>query len=196
MRRQQGPSPAPHQLLLRTLAGTRLPGERMIPMFKFFLPPGHLPPLLLRDNNHHGDSHLGPVSPFSPLSLLLPTLDSLTPKWRFGSPSESSSFESAATAERRPLSVTERGETRRHGEGTAMSRQLNRYKIPGDRSLDAHRTKCLHCLHSIYISNTKQVEFITLGAFKHKIDNLLKYNRFIRMSISSVCLLRRLPSYV
>lgn len=63
MRRQQGPSPAPHPLLSRTLAGTRLPGERMIPMFKFFLPPGHLPPLLLRDNNRHGDSHLGPRVP-------------------------------------------------------------------------------------------------------------------------------------
>lgn len=140
MRRQQGPPPAPHQLLLRTLAGTRLPGERMIPMFKFFLPPGHLPPLLLRDNNPHGDSHLGPVSPFSSLSPLLPTLGSLTPKWRFGSPSESSSFESAATAERRPLSVTERGETRRHGEDTAMSRQFNQSQIQGQRPLDAIET--------------------------------------------------------
>lgn len=144
MRRQQGPSPAPHPLLLRTLAGTRSPGERMIPMFKFFLPPGHLPPLLLRDNNRHGDSHLGPVSPLASLSPLLPTLGSLTPKWRFGSPSESPSFESAAAAERRPLSVTERGETRRHGEGTAMSRRLNRARISGDPLLGAHKTKRAH----------------------------------------------------
>ena len=41
------------------------------------------------------------------------------------------SFESAATAERRPLSVTERAETRRHGEGTARSRRFNQSQIKG-----------------------------------------------------------------
>lgn len=43
------------------------------------------------------------------------------------------SFESAATAERRPLSVTERAGTRRHG-GTAKSRRFNQSQREG-RSL-------------------------------------------------------------
>lgn len=41
------------------------------------------------------------------------------------------SFESAATAERRPLSVTERAETRRHGEYTARSRRFNQTQREG-----------------------------------------------------------------
>lgn len=46
------------------------------------------------------------------------------------------SFESAATAERRPLSVTERAETRRHGEGTARSRRSNQSQITGRSPID------------------------------------------------------------
>lgn len=46
------------------------------------------------------------------------------------------SFESAAAAERRPLSVTERAETRRHGEGTARSRRSNQSQIKGSSSID------------------------------------------------------------
>lgn len=70
-------------------------------------------------------------APCPPIRLypLLPTLGSLTPKWRFRAPSESVSFESAATAERRPLSLTESAQTRRHGEGTARSRQANQMQI-------------------------------------------------------------------
>lgn len=86
-------------------------------------------PLLLRHNNHCGVSHLSPVSPLRSLSSLLPTLGSVAPKWRFEAPSESVSFESAAAAERRPLSVTERAETRRHGQVTARSRRFNQYQI-------------------------------------------------------------------
>lgn len=81
--------------------------------------------MLLRHNNHLRVSHLGPVSPFSRLTSLLATLGSQTPKWRVEATSESVSFESTATAERRPLSVTEREETRRHGEDTARSRRFN-----------------------------------------------------------------------
>lgn len=47
------------------------------------------------------------------------------------------SFESAATAERRPLSLTERAETRRHGEGTARSRHFNQAQIQGRSRVDA-----------------------------------------------------------
>lgn len=46
------------------------------------------------------------------------------------------SFESAATAERRPLSLTERAETRRHGEGTARSRHFNQAQIQGRSPVD------------------------------------------------------------
>lgn len=89
------------------------------------------------------DSHLGPVSPLPSLPTLLPTRDSVTPKWRFEAPSESVSFESAATAERRPLSDTERAETRRHGEGTATSRPLN--QLPREERPARRRFLVLGC---------------------------------------------------
>lgn len=106
------------------------------PCFNSFFLPAIFPSLLLRHNNHDGDSHLGPVSPYPSLSSLLPTLGSLTPKWRFEAPSESVSFESAATAERRPLSLTESAETRRHGEGTARSRRCNQTQMRWRSHLD------------------------------------------------------------
>lgn len=134
-RRQLGPPPAPHVPSVRTRAGdSGCLASEWSPCFNSFSLPAIFPSLLLRHNNHYGDSHLGPVSPYPSLYPLLPTLGSLTPKWRFEAPSESVSFESAATAERRPLSLTESAQTRRHGEGTARSRHVNQTQIR-ERSL-------------------------------------------------------------
>lgn len=147
-------------------------------MFKFFLPPGHLPPLLLRDNNRHGDSHLGPVSPCASLSPLLPTLGSLTPKWRFGSPSESSSFESAAAAERRPLSVTERRDTTPwRGDSNEQATQ----SIPDSRGPASRRPQgpMLSQLHCFSIYDTSSRGSVIRGGVKPKIDKLLKCNRLV-----------------
>lgn len=152
--------------------------------------------MLLRHNNHQGGSHLDPVSPFSSLSSLLPTLSSLTPKWRFEAPSESVSFESAATAERRPLSVTERAETRRHGEVTARSSPFNQLQI------ERHTLRCF--LRPDDFIKLDERPLLYIMNQRHIINSRLRWEWMIDrcyvdvfpISISSVCLLRRSPSYV
>lgn len=113
---------------------------------------------------------LGPVSPFSLDSLLLPTLRSLPPKWRLRGHTDSESVGSAVE-ERRPLSVTERAGTRRHGEDRETNRCPERLQIKSSfyscscRHLTACSIKqcwgrdCIHILifnYAIYFFKSKK----------------------------------------
>lgn len=63
------------------------------------------------------------------------------------------SFESAATAERRPLSVTERAETRRHGEGTARSRHFNQSQREGRQPIHVSYDMTMTKFSPVYFAN-------------------------------------------